>query len=105
MGIFLLQKNKLRCPKCGGIFDKTNELTKLMNYKCFKCGCDLVTEDEYRSSGYHNSDKPRVECPYCHSTNTKKISTTSKAVNTAVFGILGTKRHKQWHCNECHSDF
>lgn len=49
--------------------------------------------------------KPVVECPYCHSTNTKKISGTSKAINTAVWGIFGTKRHKQWHCNSCNSDF
>ena len=46
-----------------------------------------------------------VECPYCHSKDTKKISTTSKVVNTAVWGIFGTKRHKQWHCNNCNSDF
>lgn len=49
--------------------------------------------------------KPVVECPYCHSTNTKKISTTAKVVNTAVWGIYGTKRHKQWHCDQCNSDF
>ncbi len=49
--------------------------------------------------------KPKVECPYCHSKNTKKISTTSKVVNTALFGIFGTKRHKQFHCNKCGSDF
>lgn len=49
--------------------------------------------------------KPVVECPYCHSTNTKKITATSIAINTAIFGIFGTKRHKQWHCNECKSDF
>lgn len=51
------------------------------------------------------STKPTVECPYCHSTDTAKISTTSKVVNTALFGIFGTKRHKQWHCNHCNSDF
>lgn len=49
--------------------------------------------------------KPIVTCPYCNSTDTKKISLTSKAVNTALFGFLGTKRHKQWHCNRCGSDF
>ena len=49
--------------------------------------------------------KPIVECPYCKSTNTSKISTTSKAVNTVLFGILGTKRYKEWHCNECGSNF
>lgn len=30
----------------------------------------------------------------------KKISATSKAVNTALFGIFGTKRNKQWHCEK-----
>ena len=44
-------------------------------------------------------NKPK--CPTCNSTNLKKISTTSKVVNTAVFGIFGTKRFKQFHCNNC----
>lgn len=46
-----------------------------------------------------------VTCPYCHSTNTSKISTTSKVINTALFGIFGNKRKHQWHCNGCGSDF
>lgn len=100
MGFFLSRKNTLRCPECGGYADKRDGYTV-----CPKCSCKLITEDEYCSNGYHNSDKPIVECPYCHSTDTKKISTTSKVMNTAVFGIFGTKRHKQWHCNQCNSDF
>lgn len=44
-------------------------------------------------------NKPK--CPTCSSTNLKKISTTSKVVNTAMFGIFGTKRHKTFHCNNC----
>lgn len=47
-----------------------------------------------------------VEYPYCHSTNTKKITMTSKAVHTAIFGIFSISRNnKQWHCNNCNSDF
>ena len=53
----------------------------------------------------NTSTKLVVECPYCHSKDTQKISGTSKVVNTALFGIFGTKRHKQWHCNNCSSDF
>ena len=49
--------------------------------------------------------KPVVECPYCHSTNTYKISGFEKAVNTGIFGLFGTKRHKQWSCKDCKSDF
>lgn len=47
-----------------------------------------------------------IHCPYCNSTNVKKITTTSKAVHTAIFGIFGMGRNsKQWHCNDCKSDF
>jgi len=60
---------------------------------------------EDREKLYGDSKEKSVECPYCHSKNTKKITTTSKVVNTAVWGIFGTKRHKQWHCSKCGSDF
>jgi len=47
-----------------------------------------------------------VECPYCHSTNTKKISGLSKAGSVAMFGVFALgKTSKQWHCNQCNSDF
>lgn len=101
MGIFISKKNMLRCPQCGRYGDKTDGDTT-----CFFCGCNLVTQDEYSSTGYHHSNKPVVECPYCHSTDTKKITNTSKAVHTAVFGIFSMSRNsKQWHCNKCGSDF
>lgn len=48
---------------------------------------------------------PLVKCPYCQSSNTKKISSAAKAVNVAMFGLLGNKRKYQWHCNNCNSDF
>ncbi len=41
------------------------------------------------------------KCPMCQSTNLKKITTASKIMNTAMFGIFGTKRHKTFHCNNC----
>ena len=47
-----------------------------------------------------------VKCPYCQSTNTKKISNVSKAGSVAVFGVFAAgKVSKQWHCNNCKSDF
>lgn len=53
-----------------------------------------------------NSTKTTAECPYCHSTNTKKITNISKAVHTALFGVFSVSRNsKQWHCNKCGSDF
>lgn len=47
------------------------------------------------------SPNSKPKCPTCSSQNLKKISTTSKVVNTAVFGLFGTKRHKTFHCNNC----
>lgn len=47
------------------------------------------------------SEKCIPKCPTCNSTNIHKISVTSKVVNTALFGILGTKRHKTFHCDNC----
>lgn len=56
--------------------------------------------------GKDKGNKFGVECPYCHATNVKKITNTSKAVHTAFFGIFSLSRNsKQWHCNECGSDF
>ena len=49
--------------------------------------------------------KPTVKCPYCGSTSTKKISTLSRMGSFATFGFAGKKVGKQWHCNNCKSDF
>lgn len=49
---------------------------------------------------------PTITCPYCQSTNTKKISGLSKAGSVALWGIFALgKTTKQWHCNNCKSDF
>jgi len=47
-----------------------------------------------------------VTCPYCQSTDCKKISGLSKAGSVALWGIFALgKTTKQWHCNNCKSDF
>ena len=45
------------------------------------------------------------KCPTCGSTNIKKISGLAKAGSVAMFGILSRKVHKQWHCNNCGSEW
>lgn len=53
-----------------------------------------------------DKNKFGVQCPYCHSTNVSKITNTSKAVHTALFGIFSISRNsKNYHCNSCKSDF
>lgn len=61
---------------------------------------------EDREKPYGDSQVKSVECPYCHSKDTKKITTTSKAVHTALFGIFSVGRNsKNYHCNRCDADF
>ena len=45
------------------------------------------------------------KCPICNSKNLKKITVTNRAVSIAIFGILSTKINKQWHCNDCGTNF
>lgn len=47
----------------------------------------------------------QVRCPFCNSVNVNKISGTKKAMSIIGFGILSNKIGKQWHCNNCKSDF
>jgi len=91
---------------------------------CKKCGKEMkfwCTEELDSITGkviQNNSDNenidirkivtgiPTVECPYCHSNDTKKISGLSKAGSVALFGIFALgKTSKQWHCNNCNSNF
>ncbi len=68
----------------------------------------LAAEEANKASGKTTSPSgsPKVECPYCHSTNTKKISTLSKAAHTYMFGIFSMSRNsKNFHCNKCGADF
>ena len=61
---------------------------------------------EDREKLYGGTKAKGVECPYCHSTNVKKITKTSKVAHTAVFGLFSLSRNsKQFHCNNCNSDF
>ena len=117
----IVNRSFYRCDDCD--FRCSHETNKTHSTKCPQCGkemvkyrqsdCDTEVAEQRRQQAIHDRNtmnfgsngKPIVQCPYCKSGNTTKITATSKAVNTALFGFLGTKRHKQWHCNQCKSDF
>ena len=52
-------------------------------------------------SGYdiHKNNKPK--CPTCGSTNIKKISTTSKVLGAAMWGLFSKTAHSQFQCGNC----
>lgn len=45
------------------------------------------------------------KCPTCQSADIKKISGLSKASSVAMWGIFARKAYKQWHCNNCGSEW
>ena len=88
-----------KCNKCGNN-QSYKKISENLEYgECTKCG----------SMTYHKFLKPPipiVRCPYCNSYKVEKISTASKIGSIALFGIFAAgKVSKQWHCNNCKSDF
>lgn len=87
------------CPICGGLMEF---------YANNDCDTERVKKPPYEATKDPKSPyyKSTVECPYCHSQDTTKISGLSKAGNVALFGIFAMgKVGKQWKCNDCKSDF
>jgi DNA-directed RNA polymerase subunit RPC12/RpoP len=89
------------CPKCGHDKSYKDTTKTFTSGECLECGA--LTFFEF-INGY--TPPPLIECPYCHSKDTKKISGMSKAGSVALFGVFSIgKVTKQWHCNNCKSDF
>lgn len=55
-----------------------------------------------QKAGYRGAG---ITCPYCHGTNVSRISTASRMASTTMVGMASKKIGKQWHCNNCGSDF
>ncbi len=90
-GAFYLD-DMVQCPTCGKKNNTINSKT-------------IAIEQPYRNHFELQQQKPVVICPYCTSSDTKKITSTEKVVNIALFGIFGNKRKHQWYCNNCKSNF
>lgn len=107
----ILERVCYMCPKCnqGHFFYTSEEFSTL----CPKCNIEMVCVEKkfvtLEQEEKRKKDHERIvngtfhipKCPTCQSTDIRKISTTSKVVNTALWGLFGTKRHKTFHCNSC----
>jgi len=78
------------------LHDKKEFKKNLM--KLINIGID-AKHSENKNKDSQNDIIPK--CPTCGSANLKKISAGAKAMNTLAFGVLGTKRNKTFHCNNC----
>lgn len=99
---------------------------KLLQHQNYKCIYDRLQKPEVsypkpiilENSNYESDEEfwkrinqhtisasQTVECPYCHSKDTKEISTTIRVISTSWFGLASKKIGKQFHCNNCSADF
>lgn len=94
-----------KCSNCGNNKYKTIENQGGVFLICQECGYvnEIVPRDQSQPQPKQPSNQ--VHCPYCNSTNVNKLSSTKKAMSIIGFGILSNKIGKQWHCNNCKSDF
>lgn len=110
----IINKDFYTCLKCDEeyAFDTSKEYSKL----CPVCGekmefwanmdCDTdLAEQRKNQTPIVPSNKPIVSCPYCESTNTKKIGLLGRGVSVGLFGLGSSKIGKQFHCNSCKADF
>lgn len=87
------------CPSCGRKLYLQEKYCPACNYYLGNVP-DVPTEPYYQQTS-----KPTVTCPYCQSTDCAKISGLNRAVSIGFWGLMSKKIGKQWHCNECGSDF
>lgn len=66
---------------------------------------DLTPQEQERVNYEAAESMRKVTCPYCGSVNVKKVSTISRMASVSFFGLGSKKVGKQWHCNNCKSDF
>lgn len=123
---------QLKCSYCGTKLIHTDKCTKkqwrsIPSDEHFSTDLAYLTEDmgitDYSKEDYEKrtyadriqfeknyvvpeiKEKPTIKCPYCSSTNCKRITTTNRVASVALVGIASNKIGKQWHCNNCKSDF
>ena len=88
------------CPNCG---------TKMQFCANFNMDPDAPKQNvpEMQPEQYFRyiNSKPEIFCPYCNSTNTKKISTGSRLLSTGLFGFASKTIGKNFKCNSCGSTF
>lgn len=106
----IVENAVIECPRCGGtsadvqidqfVGANGKDVTRKIAF-CKTCGKLLLNE-----TNWGEVVPGTVTCPYCSSTNCKKISGASKVGKVLMWGVLaaGSVGHA-WHCNSCGSNF
>ena len=76
------------------------EQKEILQKRIRKSEESIINEYQQKYLAEHN-----IHCPYCNSSNVTKIGTVNRAVSVGMLGLASKKIGKQWHCNNCGSDF
>lgn len=60
---------------------------------------------EYYQMLYESQNSSALQCPYCHSTNVRKVGDLERAVSSSLLGVGSPSLGKQWYCMNCDSFF
>lgn len=92
------------CEKCGDVIGhKYEDGQGGWVIMCPNC---LSVVDKELAPGVMPQKTVTVTCPFCQSTDCKKISGASKIGKVALFGVFAAGSvSKTWHCNNCGSNF
>lgn len=96
-------------PISGALFSGDNSaLVPLLFYALHLTGFVLliITRELCRDKKFTEPpNNPYTQCPYCKSKKVEKLTTIDRASSIIVVGAASGKIGKQWHCNNCKSDF
>lgn len=105
-----------QCPNCGRIYNYGRDdlenriscdncrhlLKKIENIKNIKHPeLNPMFNNKHVIGEVNNFTNSKPKCPYCQSTNIKKISTINRMVSTGLFGLASSKIGKTHKCNNC----
>jgi len=66
----------------------------------------MGTCDEGKCIGVVEESDLEARCPYCHSTDVRRVSHLYKVVDLLLRGLYAVDRIGiKWHCNNCGKDF
>lgn len=96
--------NIYTCPKCGEkmMYFGTEEIDPTTNKVV-----NLYDEENRKKNnpGKPVSIKPQITCPFCKSTNVRKISDGERVVSVLGLGLLSKKINKSFKCENCEGTF
>lgn len=104
---------KFKCEKCGGTEFHLKTIIPYLCGDCSNCGetCTVIrklTDAEYivaKRKIQEEIEAKKPHCPFCNSTNLKKIGAGSRLLSVDTLGLAGAKMGKTYHCNNCKADF